>query len=121
MNILVIDDYKPSRELLQTLLTAKNHQVEVAKDGLDAAPLVTATKFDLILLDLIIPQTDTLKLATQLRSQTSSIIAIMHTSGESPDLLAKFAAQGFSVHILKSTTNHTQLITDIENILPKPS
>jgi len=53
--ILVADDNESIRDLLSRRLRRAGHQVETAADGLQAMTAVAATRFDLVLLDLIMP------------------------------------------------------------------
>jgi class 3 adenylate cyclase len=53
--ILVVDDMEANRELLSRRLGRDGHAVSVATDGHSALELIGKTEFDLILLDLMMP------------------------------------------------------------------
>jgi adenylate cyclase len=53
--ILVVDDTAANRDVLARRLTREGHQVVTATSGPDALELVAAEEFDLVLLDLIMP------------------------------------------------------------------
>jgi adenylate cyclase len=53
--ILVVDDMEANRELLSRRLGRDGHAVSVAIDGHSALELIGKTEFDLILLDLMMP------------------------------------------------------------------
>jgi len=54
--ILVIDDNAANRDVLERRLTREGHQVVSAANGAAALELVVEQEFDLILLDLIMPE-----------------------------------------------------------------
>ena len=55
MKILLIDDNETITEMMSKYLTAKGHQCSVANDGRTGLTLITEKKFDVILLDLAMP------------------------------------------------------------------
>ena len=54
--ILVVDDNSSNRDVLERRLVREGHQVTCAADGAAALDLVVGNEFDLILLDLIMPE-----------------------------------------------------------------
>jgi class 3 adenylate cyclase len=54
--ILVVDDNSSNRDVLERRLVREGHQVTCAADGAAALDLVVRQEFDLILLDLIMPE-----------------------------------------------------------------
>jgi CheY-like chemotaxis protein len=65
--ILVVDDEEDTRTLLCTLLESEGYGVETAADGEAALERVQATRPDLILLDIMMPQMDGLEVCDHLR------------------------------------------------------
>lgn len=56
--ILVVDDSESNRRLLLRSLTQQGHKVECANDGKDALAQLYAQNFDLVLLDMLMPEMD---------------------------------------------------------------
>jgi class 3 adenylate cyclase/CheY-like chemotaxis protein len=54
--ILVVDDNASNRDVLERRLTREGHHVVTASDGAEALELCAKHEFDLILLDLIMPE-----------------------------------------------------------------
>ena len=54
--VLVVDDNAANRDVLERRLTREGHQVVTASSGGAALELVAAQEFDLVLLDLIMPE-----------------------------------------------------------------
>ncbi len=53
--ILVVDDERGIREGCRRILSEENHKVEVAENGKQALDLIKQQKFDLLLVDLMMP------------------------------------------------------------------
>ena len=56
--ILVVDDVEDNREVLRRRLTREGHAVETAENGRRALELVRQKRFDLVLLDVRMPELD---------------------------------------------------------------
>ena len=70
--ILVIEDEKDIQDLLQHYLRREGYEVQIAKDGESGLRKTNQMKFDLILLDLMLPEIDGLAICRTLRSQEST-------------------------------------------------
>ncbi|MGL4378503.1 MAG: response regulator, partial [Microcoleaceae cyanobacterium] len=55
-NVLVVDDNEVNRDLLARRLQRQSHHVTVAADGFEALELMRSHNFDLVLLDIMMPQ-----------------------------------------------------------------
>jgi two-component system alkaline phosphatase synthesis response regulator PhoP len=80
--ILIIEDEKDILELLQLYLKRDGYDVHIAKDGEAGLRKASRERYDLILLDLMLPQLDGLEICRNLRShpQTSQVPIIMITA-----------------------------------------
>jgi phosphoserine phosphatase RsbU/P len=56
--ILVADDHEMNRDLLSRRLRRQGHEVEVAVNGREALEMMEASPFDLLLLDIMMPELD---------------------------------------------------------------
>jgi two-component system response regulator len=57
-HILVVDDNQNNRDLLSTLLTKEHYLVSTAINGKEALEMIEKKEYDLILLDLLMPEID---------------------------------------------------------------
>ncbi len=57
-HILVVDDNENNRDLLSSLLLKEGHTVTLAINGLQALEMIIKDNYDLILLDLLMPEID---------------------------------------------------------------
>jgi two-component system alkaline phosphatase synthesis response regulator PhoP len=80
--ILIIEDEKDILELLQLYLKREGYDVHIARDGEAGLRKASRERYDLILLDLMLPQVDGLEICRNLRShpQTSQVPIIMITA-----------------------------------------
>jgi CheY-like chemotaxis protein len=78
--ILVAEDRPGSRELIRTILEASGYEVEEAANGREALEKASHEDFDLILLDLQMPEVDGFGVLAQLRQleryRATSIVAL---------------------------------------------
>jgi len=66
--VLVAEDSEANRLLIVTFLEAAGHRVEIAKDGTDACKKAAETRFDVILMDVQMPECDGLSATRIIRS-----------------------------------------------------
>lgn len=66
--ILVVDDDLNNRELLSRLLQYQGYRVETAENGLAALARLTGEAFDLILLDVVMPEMNGITVLTKLKA-----------------------------------------------------
>lgn len=83
--LLVVDDERPIREMLELGLRSRGFEVRSAPDGPAALPLVREWKPEVILLDVMLPKIDGLSLLPQLRRLTEAPIVMLSAKGEVDD------------------------------------
>jgi DNA-binding response OmpR family regulator len=80
MKILVIEDDKKVAQALKKGLESEHYQVEVAYAGEEGFFLISTQKFDLIILDLMLPGRDGLEILTALRGKQDKIPVLILTA-----------------------------------------
>lgn len=83
-NILVIDDDTRLRELLTQYLSGEGYTVTPAKHAEDAREILSDREFDLLVMDVMMPGEDGLKLTKSLR-KTTSVPILMLTAMTEPE------------------------------------
>ncbi len=79
-SILIIDDEAAIRESLQTLLELEGYNVDTAATGEEGLARIGQNTFDLVLLDLALPDRDGMDLLAELRTHDSQFSVIMITA-----------------------------------------
>ncbi len=84
-HILVIDDDRDIRELLGKFLEKQGLRVTLARDARDARKLWPLARYNLVVLDLMMPGESGLDLARWLRGQSAVPIVMLTAMGEETD------------------------------------
>ena len=79
-HILVVDDDKGIRDLLQEFFRKRGLRASVAGDGAEMEALMRRTEVDLVVLDVMLPGRSGLELCRDLRARGSSVPVIMLTA-----------------------------------------
>jgi signal transduction histidine kinase/DNA-binding response OmpR family regulator len=104
LNILVVDDLEMNRNLVRLLLERAGHTVTLADNGASAVRKTHEAHFDLILMDVQMPDMDGIEATRQIREAGSgyaSVPIIAMTANVMPDHLARYKAAGMNAHIGK--------------------
>jgi two-component system OmpR family response regulator len=80
MRILLVEDDRPLAEALTALLSLSGYAVDCAHDGLSAEVLLLSERFDLVVLDLNLPELDGLSLLKRIRMRDESPAVMILTA-----------------------------------------
>jgi CheY-like chemotaxis protein len=77
--ILVVDDVEDNRDILERRLKKQGHEVECAGDGREAIEMISVRQYDLVLLDVMMPEVDGYEVLERLKGSrgTRDIPVIM--------------------------------------------
>ena len=94
--ILIVDDNASNRDVLERRLVREGHQVATATNGATALELVVGEKFDLILLDLIMPEMSGFEVLRRLKASehTSHIPVIVISALDELDSVVRCIEAG---------------------------
>ena len=81
--ILVVEDELDIQELLKNFLQEVGYEIRLASDGVEALSVFSASQFDLVLLDVMLPKIDGFAVCELIRKQSQvPIIMLTALSGE---------------------------------------
>jgi two-component system OmpR family response regulator len=84
-HILVVDDDREIRDLLNRFLVKHGLRVSTARDGVEMSRVLDGAAIDLVVLDLMLPGEDGLSLCRKLRSTTNLPVIMLTAMGEDTD------------------------------------
>lgn len=84
-HLLVVDDDREIRDLLSRFLTKHGFRVTTAADGKEMMRAIEAGRFDLAVLDLMMPGEDGLSLTRRLRASSTLPVIMLTAMGEETD------------------------------------
>ena len=105
LRLLVVDDNAVNRELVCALLEPFDVDIETASDGVEAVDAVASRAFDLILMDVQMPNMDGLTATRRIRAAAAPgsprvpIIAL--TANVLPEQIARCREAGMDDHLGK--------------------
>ena len=120
--ILLVEDLPMNQELACAILARAGHLVAVANNGFEALEAVKASPFDLILMDIQMPQMDGVTATRLIRAMdgdASRIPIIAMTANALPDQVKAFHEAGMDDHLAKPFKQH-DLHNTIRRALEQP-
>ncbi len=88
--ILVVDDEYRIRELIKKYAGFEGHEVVEATDGLEAISICTRNQFDIIVMDIMMPELDGFSACREIRKRTSTPVIMLSARGEEYDKIHGF-------------------------------
>jgi len=116
-HILVVDDDDRIRELVKEYLEENNFLVTTAKDAFDAKKKLEILKFNIIILDIMMPGESGLSLTKEVKKNNSTPIILLTAKGETHDRI-----EGLEIgadDYLGKPFEPKELLLRINNILKK--
>ncbi len=117
--ILIVDDDRTTRYVIQNLLNSAGYSTSIAKDGVDALESLRAEPFDLLLLDVWMPRMNGLDLLATLRSWDTRPRVVVMTSDDTPETLLKAIREQAFRYVHKPVDSHVLLDT-VREVLESP-
>jgi len=77
MRILVVEDHRDIAENIGDYLGPKGHEIDYAADGVTGLHLAVANRYDVIVLDLMLPGLDGLEVCRKLREEAKSSTPVL--------------------------------------------
>ena len=116
-HILVVDDDDRIRELVKQYLEENNFLVTTAVDALDAKKKLEIIKFDILILDIMMPGESGLSLTKEMKKNNQTPIILLTAKGETEDRIhgLELGADDY----LGKPFEPKELLLRIKNILNK--
>jgi len=109
--ILVVDDEPGMCHILKRLMSDQGYTVNTAGRGEEALKLIAQDNYDVILLDIRMPDGDGLATLEKLRAKVPDSRVVMLSTYDNPTYIARAVALGASDYVLKGSTREALIET----------
>ncbi|MFF0216087.1 two-component system response regulator CseB [Streptomyces vinaceus] len=92
VSVLVVEDDTAIRRAVQLSLERYGYQVEVAVNGLDGLEAFRAGRYDLLILDVMLPELDGIGLCRRIREESLVPVLMMSARGDALDVVSGLEA-----------------------------
>ena len=116
--ILIIDDEQEIRESLEQLLRLEGYQADSASTGEEGLKRIEGGVFDLVLLDINLPDRNGLDLLKSIKHDSPEVSVIMITAYDSSQMAFQASKQGAESYVTKPWDND-KLLLEVRNLLDK--
>lgn len=118
--ILVVEDEKALSHALNIKLSAEGYEVTIVEDGKEASEILEKEKFDLILLDIIMPKMDGFNLLMYMKGSgnTDTPVMVLSNLGQEEDI-EKAKSLGATEYLVKANAPFARIVAKVGEILNK--
>ncbi|PHV70111.1 DNA-binding response regulator [Sporanaerobium hydrogeniformans] len=89
-NLLIVDDESMIRELIKKYALFEGHTVKEASNGMEAIEMCKKETFDLIILDVMMPELDGFSTCKEIRKLSTTPVLMLSARGEEYDKIHGF-------------------------------
>jgi DNA-binding response OmpR family regulator len=114
--ILIVEDEKPLSHALELKLQHENFNVTVASNGRECLELVDTQHFDVVLLDLIMPEMDGFQVLEQLQKKPDAPVVFVLSNLSQHEDEERVLALGARKFFIKSDTSLTTIVDEVKQI-----
>lgn len=101
INILIVEDNKMNQKVIGTMLKTLGYSFDFAEDGYEGFLQAKAKKYDLIFMDLIMPEMNGYDSAQKIHAFDKSVLIVAFTADNMPDAKIKAQMSGIREFITK--------------------
>jgi DNA-binding response OmpR family regulator len=117
--VLIVEDDASIRRLVRTVLLRQGYQVEIAADGLEAVAKLGLADYDVIILDLMMPNLDGFSFMTAMaRNTPERLKRVIITSAASPSVINE-KLRGIDFDLLPKPFDINELISRVRACVRK--
>lgn len=115
--LLVIDDDEYIRELYEEVLDDAGFDVDTAVDGVDGLDKIEKGKYDLVLLDIMMPKKDGVEVLRALREAKSDVKVLLLTNLAHDPVMQEGKSLGALAYLIKADMTPDQLVVKVKEVL----
>jgi len=99
-HILIVDDEEKIRQLVKKYAAFEGHQIREAENGMDALEQCVRHQFDIVVMDVMMPELDGFSAVKELRKTSDVPVIMLSARGEEYDRIHGFEA-GVDDYVVK--------------------
>ena len=115
--ILIAEDEKPMAKALEIKLNKAGFETTVVFDGVSALNELKANKYDLLLLDLMMPNKDGFSVLNDITENKIKVPVIVSTNLNQKEDIDKAMSLGAKDYFVKSDTTIAEVVEHIKKVL----
>jgi len=115
--VLIVEDERPLSKALQLKFSKEGYIADVANDGEEALQMIETTKYDVVLLDLVMPKKDGFELLSDLNAKGIKVpVIVVSNLGQEEDIekTKKFGVKGY---LIKANSTLEDIVNTINKFL----
>jgi CheY-like chemotaxis protein len=101
LNILVVEDNKMNQKVLQNMLTSLGFSCDIAEDGYEGVLKARERQYDLIFMDLVLPEIDGYEAARKIVAEDKKAVIVAFTADNMPESRKKAELSGIVDYMAK--------------------
>lgn len=115
--ILIVDDERAIARALELKLSHSGFTVSLASDGIQAISMLKEGGFDMVLLDLVMPNKDGFAVLTEIKNLAPQAKVLVLSNLTQEEDIKKAKSLGANEYFIKSNISLATLVSYIEKIL----
>ena len=114
--VLIVEDERPLSHALELKLQHEGFDVTVASNGRECLELVEDKHFDIVLLDLIMPEVDGFQVLEQLKQKDDAPAVFVLSNLSQREDEERVLALGAHKFFIKSDTSLTTIVEEVKQV-----
>jgi DNA-binding response OmpR family regulator len=114
--VLIVEDENEVRDLYRDLLSDNGFEVLLATNGREGLVLAREKQWDLMLLDIMLPEIDGLSVLQEIKENHDKPVLII-SNLNSDEVITRATDLGSNGYVVKSELNPKQFITEVKKYL----
>ena len=115
--ILIAEDEKPMAQALVLKLNSEGYNTKAVYDGVEALAELVKNKYDLVLLDLMMPRKDGFAVLEEMKKKEINVPVIVASNLSQEEDFSRAKKMGAKDYFIKSNTSISEVVAHVKKIL----
>ena len=121
VNLLIVEDFAPEAEVLSMLLSTSDlnnvYNIDISNNGKEAIKLFERNNYNLVILDLGLPDIDGITLLSEIKKINPDVKVIVYTGYDDREIAVKAMKIGASEFLIKNNDDIDSLLNIVDKIM----